>query len=177
MKKLFLTMLVAVVGMTASAQVYLGGEVGFWRNTDENKTTFAVAPEVGYNLSDKWALGLKIGYMYQYTGIKDNAVQVAPYARWTAVNFGNVSIFIDGGFGFSTHKYSGDGVDSDSYNAWYVGLRPGVDVKLSKNIDFVAHCGFLGYRDKDENSYNYGDQGFGVGVSGDDLSFGIYYTF
>lgn len=178
MKKLLLTLLVAVMGLTASAQIYVGGEVGFWRNTDANKTNFKIIPEIGYVLSDKWAIGTTIGYDYTYNkGVKDNAVEVAPYARYTAVKFGAVSIFLDGGFGFSTHKYSGDGIDSDSYNAWYVGIRPGVDVKLSKNIDFVAHCGFLGYRDNDDNANSFGEQGFGFDLDGNNLTFGIYYTF
>lgn len=36
MKKVFLTVALAAASLAASAQVYVGGEVGFWRNTDAN---------------------------------------------------------------------------------------------------------------------------------------------
>lgn len=49
-----------LVAIAASAQVYVGGQVGLWRNTDDNHSKFSIAPEVGYNLSDKWAVGIGI---------------------------------------------------------------------------------------------------------------------
>lgn len=56
MKKLLLTLLVAVTSLTASAQVYVGGGVGVWRNPDANTTNLYIAPEAGYCLSDKWGV-------------------------------------------------------------------------------------------------------------------------
>ena len=50
---LFATMLVASV----KAQVYVGGTVGLWHNDDLDATFFKLEPEVGYNLSEKWAVG------------------------------------------------------------------------------------------------------------------------
>ena len=58
--------LVAVMSLTASAQVYVGGSVGLWRDYNANETSFNLIPEVGYNLSDKWAIGLQIGYRHEY---------------------------------------------------------------------------------------------------------------
>lgn len=105
MKKFLFTLAAAVVAVTASAQVYLGGEVGFWRNYDQNHTNFNITPEVGYNLDENWAIGTTLGYDYQYLdGIKVNSFVVAPYARYTFVKFDNVSLFLDGGFGFATSK-------------------------------------------------------------------------
>ena len=48
MKKLFLTLAVAFASLAANAQLYVGGEVGAWRNTDDNKTDFNLKPEIGY---------------------------------------------------------------------------------------------------------------------------------
>ncbi len=48
MKKIFLSVAVAAMSLTASAQVYVGGEVGAWRNSDANTTTVSIQPEVGY---------------------------------------------------------------------------------------------------------------------------------
>lgn len=36
MRKLFLTLIVAMISVTASAQFYAGGEVSLWRNYNAN---------------------------------------------------------------------------------------------------------------------------------------------
>ena len=79
MKKLFLTFAFAVVAIAASAQVYLGGEGGFWRNPDGNHTQFSLRPEIGYKLDSDWSLGLQVGYQYDYVSGNDvHTVNVAP---------------------------------------------------------------------------------------------------
>lgn len=187
MKKLILSMLLAVMGITASAQFYAGGSVNLSRNWEDNKSHFSIQPEVGYNISDKWAAGLGIGYAHHYANsIKVNAFEINPYARYTACKFGALSFFVDGGLDFVTFKAKvGDGPSSDAYNAWQVGLKPGLKVSLCKNIDFIAHMGFLGYRDNDdfdanagiENPVKYGDKGFKFSCSTEDLSFGVLFNF
>ncbi len=181
MKKILLTVAVAAMALTASAQVYVGGEIGAWRNTDANKTTFAIQPEVGYQLSDKWDLGIGIGYAHAYQNkIAVNSFEVDPYARWSFVKFGPVSLFLDMGFGINTYKAKvKDGPSGDSNTAWRVGVAPGLRVNLTKHIDFIAHMGFLGYRDADDSYVEspYGENGFGFNVSGNDLTFGINYNF
>lgn len=175
-------MLVAIV---ASAQVYVGGQVGFWRNADDNHTTFNIVPEVGYTLSDKWAIGIGLGYGYGYNdGFKTNVFGVSPYARYTVAKLGPVSFLLDGGFDFNTVSLKAKHGDSDSYNAWAVGVTPAVKVNLSKNIDFIASVGFLGYRDYDDTGVKgfdyssvYGEKGFGFSLSGNDLKFGVIYNF
>ena len=190
MKKFYLTLVALVMTVAASAQGYVGGEVGFWRNTDDNHTTFTLVPQIGYNISDKWAIGTEIGYAHDYSdGWKTNAFEIAPYARYTVAKAGPVSFFLDGGFGFATAKAKYDGKyvehESDSFNAWQIGITPGVKVSLAKNVDFIASVGFLGYRDNDdielENaaSYNspFGEKGFGFHFNSNDLKFGVVYNF
>ncbi|MCI6643834.1 MAG: outer membrane beta-barrel protein [Alloprevotella sp.] len=185
MKKLFLTLLVAVSALSASAQVYLGGEVGLWRNSDAKTTNFTIKPEIGYGLNDKWALGLVLGYQHDYKSVellglkatnKVNSFIVNPYARYTAAQFGPVSVFLDGGFGFATSKASGA---DDSVNSWQVGIKPGVAVNLTKRLSFVTHVGFLGYQDggKGTTENAFGENGFGFNLSGNNLTFGLYYNF
>lgn len=193
MKKILLTLLVAVCSLTASAQVYLGGEVGFWRNSDDNHTQFSIQPEIGYNLSNKWALGIGIGFTHDYVGkgedwdgetlakAKVNTFSVDPYARYSYAKFGPVRLFLDMGFGVAASKYKGEvaghEVDSDALVAWRIGVAPGIAVSLCKNLDFIAHCGFLGYRESDGVNSAYGETGFGFELSGNDLSFGVVYNF
>lgn len=189
MKKVFLTVALAAASLAASAQVYVGGEVGFWRNTDGNHTNFNIKPEIGYNLSDKWDLGIGIGFNHDYYGMgeyngqtlsktKANSFEVDPYARWSFVKFGPVKLFLDMGFGINTYKVKGEimghDYDSDAQVGWRVGVQPGVKVSLAKNVDFIAHMGFLGYQDADDN---YGEDGFGFKFSGNNLNFGILYNF
>ena len=69
MKKLLLTLVLVISSLTAGAQVYLGGEVGLWRDWNNNETTFALQPEIGYQFSDKWAAGLQIGYAHHYLSL------------------------------------------------------------------------------------------------------------
>ena len=149
-------MILAVASLTAGAQVYVGGEVGLWRNWKDaaNTTNFTIKPEVGYNLNEKWAVGTTLGYIYSYDqGEKTNAFTVAPYARYTFVKLGNVNLFLDGGFGFATYKVkSAEGVKGDAQNAWEVGIKPGVSVSLTEKLSFIAHVGFLGYRTADSGS-------------------------
>ena len=184
MKKMLLTAVVALVTLSASAQVYLGGEVGLWRNPDANTTQFNLRPDVGYKLSDKWALGIAVQYNHTYVrGEKANSMGVNPYARYTAAKFGPVSVFLDGGFEFNSVKWK----DRDSYNEWGIGIKPGLAVNLTDKLSFVTHLGFLGYNDTDEGDYvdDFGagafwgideNHGFGFRFS-NAIRFGLYYNF
>lgn len=184
MKKLFLTLIVALVSLTASAQVYVGGEVGLWRNTDDNFTNFTLAPEVGYHLSDKWAIGVGIGYSHDYYNPNDvddkdygksNTFALNPYARWSCIKFGPVSFILDMGFGIGATKDKGA---DESYTVWNIGVKPGIKVSLAKNIDFIAHAGFLGYKDADDAlNPNLYDKGFGFRVDATSLNFGLNFNF
>ena len=171
---------VAMLTLTANAQIYLGGELGMWREWQDgaNKSSVSVLPEVGYTLSDQLAIGTVIGYRYNYEkGAKVNALEVAPYLRYTFLQLDNVNLFVDGGFGFYTYKYkNAAGVSSDAQNAWEVGLKPGVAVNLTDKLSFVTHFGFLGYRDADAAT-PFGRNGFGFNADGNALTFGLYWNF
>lgn len=184
MKKILLTLLVSLVALTASAQAYIGGGVGVWRNTDDNFTNFTLKPEVGYNLSDKWALGIGLDFTHNYYNPhevddddygKVNTFSIDPYARWSFVKFGPVKLFLDMGFGVGVVKAKGA---DDSYVNWNVGLRPGVKVSLTKNLDFIAHAGFLGFKGCDDEVAKTGyDRGFGFNVDSQSLLFGLNFNF
>lgn len=192
MKKLFLTLAVAFASLAANAQLYVGGEVGAWRNSDDNKTDFNLKPEIGYQLNDKWDLGIGIGFSHKYRGteegeanVKTNSFYVDPYARWSFVKFGPVRMFLDITAGVGTSKRNHtvtvlgeEGTISDDAKVgWRVGVQPGVAVGLCKNLDFIAHVGFLGYRDADDDYSPYGEDGFGFDLSSNNLNFGFVYKF
>lgn len=85
-----------------------------------------------------------------------------------------MSLFLDMGFGVCSYKVKDA---DDSQTGWRIGVAPGVKVALAKNISFVAHMGFLGYRDADDSYCSYGEDGFGFQFSGNDLKFGLIYNF
>ena len=169
MKKIILTALVAIASITANAQVWVGGQLGFSVTnndaTDKNLTELTIAPEIGYSLSDKWDIAIALGDKYSKPEDFDatNDFFVNPYARYTFFQTGKVGFFLDGGFSIQA---------GDSPTQWGVGLRPGVKFAASDKVTFVASFGGLGYK-KVEDEYSK----FGFNVNGNALLFGCYYSF
>lgn len=173
MKKIFTAMTLALMTVAMSAQVYVGGGINAWRDTDNNTTTAGIAPEVGYKLNDKWALGMGLDCQYSYEkGTDIYRVAAMPYVRYTAVYMGPLSIFADCTAGVGVHKING----GSSHTSWQAGIKPGVMVTLTPQLSFLAHTGFLGYRDAGKYEY-FGDGGFGFNLDNSDLSFGLLWNF
>lgn len=178
MKKFLVMAFMAVMALGASAQVYLGGSIGYAHKTidveDEGETfevksdAFTIAPEIGYNLSEKWAVGAGL----EYTWLKDayNHFSIHPYARYTYFRTDNnlVQLFVDGGFNIGYMKPDG----GDSECTWGIGFEPGIALNLTEKFSLVAHVGFLGYKDEKAAGKTYG-----LNLDGNDLSFGFYYNF
>jgi len=173
MKKMILAALVAVASLSANAQVWLGGEAGFNVSSHKgyDRTDFSIMPEIGYSLNDKWDLAVKVGY--EYSKIDSDVADILdtdeghfvinPYARYTFYTTGKVGFFLDGGFSIKT--------DVNDETAWGIGIRPGVKFAASDKITLVAHLGGLGYEKCGD------DSSFGLGVTGNALSLGLYYAF
>ena len=199
MKKMILAALVAVASLSANAQVWVGGEVGF----SAGKTTvdgtkfgagadFNLIPEIGYTLNDKFDIAVAIGIAHAngngkaYTGtigkfdaggkgIGDynrNAFTLNPYIRYKFAQAGDFTFFVDGGFSYTMIHYSGN---DDNANQWGLGFKPGIAYNISDKVSLVAHIGRLDY-----NFFKQGDvknNEFNMGVSGNALSFGAYVSF
>lgn len=180
MKKLFSLIAVAFVAMSVNAQVYVGGSLGIdaWSSQknagDRSETTFTILPEVGYNLNDEWAVGTVIGYVSDkwtgVNGISESAFTFNPYARYTYLKAGKVSLFVDGGVDFTTASKA-------DWNELAIGLKPGLAVSLSDNISFVSHLGFIGYDVLNPDGDDNNTSKFGLDLSGNNLTFGLYFNF
>ena len=180
MKKLFSLIAVAFVAMSVNAQVYVGGSLGIdaWSSQknagDRSETTFSILPEVGYNLNDEWAVGTVIGYVSDkwtgVNGISESAFTFNPYARYTYLKAGKVSLFVDGGVDFTTASKA-------DWNELAIGLKPGLAVSLSDNISFVSHLGFIGYDVYNPDGDDNNTSKFGLDLSGNNLTFGLYFNF
>ncbi|CCY64502.1 putative uncharacterized protein [Prevotella sp. CAG:1124] len=67
MKKIYMTLVAAMFAVCASAQIYVGGNVGIssvdsdW--SDDSETYYKLLPEVGYKFNDDWAAGVMFGWL------------------------------------------------------------------------------------------------------------------
>lgn len=186
MKKILLLAVVMFASLNASAQFYVGGSVGFGSvkpiGGGDSEFIFKILPEVGYNLNEQWAVGATLGYQKgvmalgsgaetintQASYSKTELFTIAPYARYTAIEWDMVKLFFDGGLTFGSYK------DSGTYIA--VGVRPGVAVSLTDEISFVAHLGFLGFENFSPKGGGNSGSTFGVDFS-NNCSFGVYFNF
>lgn len=198
MKKMILAALVAVASLSANAQVWVGGEVGFSAGKTTNNGTkfgsgadFNLIPEIGYTLNDKFDIAVAIGIAHNngngkaYAGSKGydaygmvlddvnrNAFTLNPYVRYKFANAGDFTFFVDGGFSYTMIHYSGN---DDNANQWGLGFKPGIAYNISDKVSLVAHIGRLDY-----NFFKQGDiknNEFNMGVSGNNLTFGAYVSF
>lgn len=178
MKKIILLLFVACATISVNAQVYVGGTAGFWRSDkdDSEVTAFTISPEIGYNLSEKWAIGAELGYEYaKVEGLKNDILFINPYARYTYCETGIVRLFLDGGFGIASGKVNG----GDSETGFEIGIKPGVAIKLNDKFSLITKIGFLGYRDDygTDGGYYETTNGFGFNLSGTDLRLGFQFNF
>lgn len=174
MKKLMMIAAMMVAAISANAQAYIGGSVGFLTTSyaGESTTSWSILPEFGYNLNENWAVGMLIGY--GESGSDDDKVktlQVSPYARYTAVKLNKVNVFLDGGVAYANTDYAGA-----KLNTFEVGIKPGVAVNLDEKLSFVAHFGFLGYDYSKAKGADEGASSFGFNLDSN-VSFGLYLNF
>lgn len=175
MKKIVLLLVVICATVTANAQFYAGGSLGFWRNSTDNVNSAKLVPEVGYTLNDNWAIGVELGYAHLKSGdAKMNSYTIAPYARYSYFNKGIVSLFVDGGFSVNSSKIK----DGDDETGFSIGCKPGVAIKLSDKFSLVSKFGFLGYADEFQlagNTFSKKKE-FGFDFS-NNLTFGFFVNF
>lgn len=189
MKKLLLAAAFVVASLSANAQVYLGGGVSFNSHDPgegDTKTTINLVPEIGYKLEDNLSIGVKLGYAHSKQGdVSSNDFNFEPYIRYTFAKWNNVGFFGEAGFGYTHYE---DKVEKDvagatvsvktKANEWYIGVRPGVSVDVTKNLTFLTKIGWLGY-----NNYKLDADGakaqtdLGFNVSGENLQFSLVYNF
>lgn len=179
MKKFLLMAVIAIMTLGASAQSwYAGGQVTFGRTTESasgvKSTQVTVLPELGYNVTDNFALGAILGASYRKSGGGEKTVfKVNPYARYTYFSSERVDLFVDGGVDFGIGRAHGH-----TAVEYGIGFRPGVALNLSEKFSLVAHVGFLGYQGGNRPAKNNGaPENWGLDLNSNNLMFGFYYHF
>ncbi len=182
MKKFLMTIVAAFAALTMDAQVFVGGSVGVASVKNGNadaETSYKFIPEVGYNLSDEWAIGLQLGYQKGACNLMDGVFaqdvdteifQIAPYVRNTFVKSKYVNVFVDLGVGFADIK--------DNGTMFSIGAAPGVAVNLTESLSFVTHVGFVGFRSFSPDADGVDSSNMvGVDFDNNNITFGLYYNF
>lgn len=176
MKKIILTMIVACCTLAANAQVWLGGSLGLSVTDPEQGdaiTSIVIAPEIGYNINEKWGVGVSLEETAVMTdGNNVNAFYFNPFARYSFARTGIANFFIDGGLQIGFQNFDSNYVKTDSHTAFGIGIRPGVKVELNKKWALEAKTGYLGCRVISDVATQ-----IGLGVNNEDLSFGLVYEF
>lgn len=204
MKKILATIAVALCALTANAQMWVGGSIGFSHTDSDNKnsksssTTFNIAPTIGYQLNDKWEVGAELAYSHSASDAsnsvvsdKGNTFVIEPFARYNFLKAGIVTFFVDGGVGLdlgkskSVNEYTVTGgmktiETTTTQTALNVGFRPGIKFAVSDCVELESHLGFIGYRHsnvKPDSGSGMKTNIFGMDVSGTGLSFGMIFKF
>ena len=186
MKKMILAALVAVASLSANAQIWVGGEVGFTADKTtnngtkfQNSATFSLLPEIGYTINDKFDFAVLIGMQHgNARNINEeyetnyNSFILKPYIRYKFAKAGDFTFFVDGGFGY---KYNHWSEYEDNRIDWSLGLNPGFSYSISDKVSLVAHVGDLSYTFSKAGDWKYNK--FNMGVSGNNLTFGAYVSF
>lgn len=165
--------------VAASAQVYVGGSLGFESVTAakdaDASTTFSIKPEVGYNLSETLAVGIQLGFTNTnndgdgYKMSKSvNTFEIAPYARYTFAKAGAASFFADGGIIFKSYG-------EDNGSNFGVGIRPGVSFAASEKVSVIAKLGWLGYSKDNEDAGS--REVWGLNIDNTNLELGVFFNF
>ena len=158
-KAIFTLALLAAMtmAMQSNAQekgrLWVGGSIGFGSNetgnSDNSQTnTFSLAPEVGYNFSDRWGAGLRFGvatagikHLSDGTKSDFRNWSVAPFARYNFVRWKAITLFADGGLIYSAvdnELWEDNGYSNATQRHGGIFVDPGVSLRLSRHLSLVA---------------------------------------
>ena len=150
MKKIVMMAVMAVAALSANAQTWVGGELGFTSSHINGVGTskeFSIKPEVGFGLNEKFDVAIALGYTYSsdklhknFGGARfsTNEFEISPYVRYKFIKAGNFFAFVDGGLGYATLHYKGF---STNMNKFGVYVTPGIAYSVSNKVTLVSHLG------------------------------------
>jgi len=152
------------------------------------ESAFGILPEIGYSLSDKFDVGVTLGFGMENSNFwaddeKQGALRttrfgIEPYVRYTFCEFGKFSLLGRAGFGFgleSDKMFDDEGkeIDGSKSSATTLGftITPMVLYSLSDKVCLYTTLNFAGLgfesttnKDNDGNKTN-SQSNFGVGIN------------
>ena len=207
MKKLFITIAFVAATMFASAQLYVGGSLGFDYSKDKIKSdettdltkTFSwdITPSVGYMFSDNMGVGIDLGFgmvteKNLQTDAKDKTTlwAVAPYFRYVFAEVDNFKFYADAkvSFGGGRERTTYAGPSFKGKESYFgVAVVPGMAYMLTDNISMNCTLNILalGFQqttikadDDSKSDLKYVNTEFGLGVNrATPITIGFFYNF
>ena len=131
-------------------------------NSSRKEFGFSISPKVGYAINKNLILGLGLGYSYSKFEIENENVQFlgTDYSRVNSIGFfpyvkkffpvsKKLAFNLQGetSFTFSKNTFeNSDNIERESKNeSFFIGIRPGINFSLTKNILLEANFGSVGY--------------------------------
>lgn len=166
----------------------------FYENnkTSRDVFSFGIAPKIGYAISDDLILGLGIGYNYSKSDVehdqalivylsKSNSLSIFPYIKKFIPVTEKFAFHLQGEASYSTGSITYEDNDTiDTYDSdhesYFVGIRPGINYKLTNNILIQASFGSLGYdyvTQESDSTERSKASSFGLNLSSSSLFFGM----
>lgn len=158
MKKIILTLLILLsISTKMSAQWFVSGSanIGYLRNNFQ----LAIKPGVGYEITDKWAVGLSAG-MNMISS--DVSADIEPYVRYNCWN--NDKLFFD-------IKAKADLIFDSRLNSAQIGLSPSIRYEINNHWQVFGDVGLLG------TDYFDGKWNFAIGAGSMGINTGVIYKF
>ena len=192
MKKIFMTLAAAIIAVSANAQIWAGGELGFTSehlNGVGTETVVTVRPEVGYSINEDFDIAVSLGFSHSSDKLNKNLAgntkffantfEVNPYVRYKFFKAGNFFAFVDGGVGYAATHYSArmNGQKfSKNENMVGVSIVPGIAYSVSNKVTLVSHLGEGLYYSHQWMKDYYHVNSFGCRLF-NGITFGAYYNF
>ncbi len=141
-------------------------------------TNWGLAPEIGYFVTDKLAVGLGLFYTSSCYDLNEEGIDkltlntfgVNPYVRYHFIAKGAFKMYGQADFIYASAKQDADGAESTDF--FSVGVKPGVSYNLSDCFAINATFGNLGYEDM-KDTYSR----FGLNLDMSSLKFGFTVSF
>lgn len=159
MKKIFLTIALAAMTFSANAQFFVGGEIGLSTTGGNTKATFngqtqtvknggvttiTIAPELGYQFSEKFLVGASLGvaptinttYTVDNTATKTTTVSwlINPYARYRLAALGNFGVWAQGGLTIGGLKHD----ENTSDFVFNIGVLPVLTYSINEHFTLLT---------------------------------------
>jgi len=170
MKKLLLTSLFILSSLASYSQTWIGGALNYTNIKNDDgaslNETFTIAPEIGFTFSSRWSGGVNLMVSFIDNDSQElNAYAIRPFVRYSFLQSGRVTFFVEGAAELGYLYY-------DKHQNWMeygFGIYPGVKLAVSDRVSLVAKLGALSYSKIADH-----ESTFNFGVSGENLSLGIY---
>ena len=183
MKRLLIASLMSLCTLSLSAQRWVGGSLSMINDkNDHDKTiTFKFNPEFGYQLGERWGVGVDLSLTRSTSEIEINsttskykpyAIGLSPFVRYTLAETGKLRFFGDA---MLNYEYTdGEKTYVRYANTVGAGLRLGATYDLTERLSLYSTLGHFGYDYTWSGGTHVGDFEFGLTSA---VSIGLYVKF